>query len=81
MSVDLNSIQRGADLRNEMGLMTEDELAALTGLKVETLIMWRGEGKGPDYTKLGRTVFYRRQDVQDWISANVVLVKRTGTKG
>lgn len=62
---------------NHLGLLSEDELAALIDVKPHTLAVWRAEGKGPDFTKLGKSVFYRRKDVEDWIAANVVVTKRT----
>lgn len=81
MSAALETNDLTARLRQEMGLMTEEDLAALVGIKVDTLILWRAENKGPDYVKLGRTVFYQRQDVLDWIKANKVPAQRTGTRG
>lgn len=59
------------------GLLSEDELAAMIDVKPHTLAVWRAEGKGPDYTRLGKSVFYRRDDVHAWIEANVVVTKRT----
>ena len=59
-----------------LGLLSEDELAVLIDVKKHTLTQWRADGKGPDFTKLGKSVFYRRVDVENWIAANVVVTKR-----
>jgi predicted DNA-binding transcriptional regulator AlpA len=64
-------------MRNEMGLLTEQELADMLGYKVLTLVTWRQQGRGPDYTKLGKTIFYRREAVQEWIKRNETPVART----
>jgi hypothetical protein len=37
---------------------------------VRTLKYWRSVRTGPDWTKLGRTVVYKRQDVLDWLDRN-----------
>ena len=68
----------GADLRLKLGLMSEDDLARALDVKVTTLQDWRQRKIGPDYVKLGKGTFYRRQDVEDWIAANVVATKRVG---
>lgn len=61
----------------QLGLLSEDELAELIEVKPHTLAVWRTEGKGPDFTRLGKSVFYRQIDVAAWIGANVVVTKRT----
>lgn len=66
-----------AELRiSHLGLLSEDELAQMIEVKPHTLSVWRAEGKGPDFTKLGKSVFYRRIDVEQWIAANVVVTRR-----
>ena len=54
--------------RDVLGLMTVDELCAALEVKPETLARWRVNGEGPRYTKLGKSVFYRRADVRVWIA-------------
>lgn len=58
-------------------ILTEDDLAEVLGLEPRTIQAWRAEGRGPDFVKLGKSVFYRVADVRAWIDANVVVVKRT----
>lgn len=56
-------------LTNE--LLTSAETAVLLGIKRNTLEIWRGQGKGPAFAKLGNApqsaVRYRRADVAAWI--------------
>lgn len=65
-------VEVAATLRSQIGIMSVDEVAAVMDVTPHTLYVWRADGKGPKFVKLGRSVFYRRQDVQDWIDANVV---------
>ena len=51
--------------------LTEGEVAGLLGVSPNTLKHWRWAGKGPRYVKLVSKVAYRRQDLDEWISANV----------
>lgn len=57
------------NLRREFALLTEEELAQILHLSPNTLQVWRVEGKGPKFVKLGKGVFYRDADVFDWIDA------------
>lgn len=67
---------RAATLRSAIELFSEDELAEVLDVKPQTLAAWRAEERGPDYVKLGKSVFYRKADVLEWINANVVLTRR-----
>jgi hypothetical protein len=51
-----------------LGLLTEEELAGAFQIEVNTLRVWRREEKGPPYVKIGRTTFYRTDDVETWLS-------------
>jgi predicted DNA-binding transcriptional regulator AlpA len=54
-------------------LMTPQELAAMTGLRVQTLAKMRCQGHGPAFVKLShRAVRYKAADVAAWIDSNVV---------
>ena len=59
-----------------LNLLWEDELAKLLEVGEETLASWRKEGKGPDFTRVGKKIAYRLSDVTDWIKANVQVVNR-----
>ncbi len=54
-------------------LLTTSETAAMLGLKINTLEIWRVQGKGPHFLKvgdgLGAPVRYRRSDVVAWLEA------------
>ena len=53
-------------------LITEVEASAMRGQSVRTLQMERLKGGGCPYVKLGRSVRYRRSDVEAFINARVV---------
>ena len=50
-------------------MLTTSELAVLIGKNERTLANWRCARTGPKYVKLGSTVRYRVNDVEDWIAA------------
>lgn len=66
----------GRMLRQQFGLLAPDEFAALRGVDTRTLDVERCHGRGPDYVKLGRRVFYRTEDVMTWIRLNVTQTDR-----
>jgi hypothetical protein len=44
------------------------DVARMTGLSVHTLSSWRfNGGPGPSHFKLGKRVFYRQTDVEQWL--------------
>lgn len=49
--------------------MTLQELAEFLNKPVQTLYAWRHHGTGPRGIKVGRTVRYRRADVDAWLEA------------
>ncbi|KRC34866.1 hypothetical protein ASE10_09260 [Lysobacter sp. Root76] len=46
--------------------------AAYLGLSEQTLHKMRSQGRGPRYVKLGGRVFYRRTDLDAYLSASTV---------
>jgi predicted DNA-binding transcriptional regulator AlpA len=53
---------------SDRDLLTAQDVAQMTGLSVHTLSWWRfSGGVGPKHLKLGRRVFYRRDDVEKWL--------------
>jgi predicted DNA-binding transcriptional regulator AlpA len=63
----IHETARGA--RQQMGLLTEEEVAAILQLNsVTTLATWRSQKKGPPSMKLGKRVFYSLQDLAGWVS-------------
>lgn len=53
-------------------LVTEDEAAKILHQAPRTLTVWRCDGKGPRYTKLGRRIFYRRSWLGEYIEKQTV---------
>ena len=66
-----------ARLKREFDLLSPSDLAALRGVDERTLMVERSQGRGPDYVKLGRTVYYRGCDIRKWIELNVQATDRT----
>ncbi|TXT26962.1 MAG: hypothetical protein FD131_3958 [Rhodocyclaceae bacterium] len=50
-------------------LLRESEVAQLLGMKNQTLQVWRTQGQGPSFLKIGRYVRYDRETVMAWINA------------
>jgi Helix-turn-helix domain len=65
-------------LRTGFDLLSPADLAALLAVDERTLAVWRCQKRGPDFVKLGRAIFYRREDVATWIGLNVVTTDRAG---
>jgi Helix-turn-helix domain len=61
---------RGEQLRDAFGLLSPADLESLLGVDERTLGVWRGDGKGPACVRLGRAIFYRREDVAAWKDAS-----------
>ncbi len=55
--------------QNPLVLNTE-QVAERLGLSISTLAKMRLYGTGPAYSKLGRRVVYRLEDLEAWIAAN-----------
>lgn len=51
----------------EPRLLSTDDAAMYIGLAVPTLKEMRIKGKGPKFCKIGRTVRYKREDLDAWI--------------
>ena len=62
---------RGEQMRDAFQLLSPADLSALLEVDERTLAVWRVQRRGPDFVKLGRTVFYRRADILAWIELNV----------
>jgi len=53
-------------------LIPTSQAAQMLGLKPQTLRVWRLEGKGPKYVRMGNQshgrAYYDLSDIQEWIS-------------
>jgi len=58
-------------------LLTPDQVAAFTGLSVETLAQWRSQRRGIPFLKLSRNVVrYRQSDLDHWLAERIVPVEQ-----
>ena len=54
-------------------LLTREQAAAYLGLKPQTLASWVVRHiQGPPFIKVGRSVRYRRTDLDRWLDSQVV---------
>jgi len=67
----------GTKLREDLGVLTDQEFCLAVGIEPSTAAAWRSRGTGPDYVKVGGRVLYRRVDVIEWLEANRKLGART----
>lgn len=66
------SKRRAEALLHDLDLIEDTVFAAAIGVEPQTLAVWRSEGHGPAYYKLGRKVFYRREALRPWIDSSAV---------
>jgi predicted DNA-binding transcriptional regulator AlpA len=63
-------------------LLDRKQVAVLLGISVATLKAWVCERKGPVFYKMGSgrgsRVYYRREDVQEWLNSNAVRIQMKG---
>lgn len=52
------------------GRMDTRAASVYTGLSLKSLAVMRCTGNGPAFVKLGKAVFYRRDDLDAWIDQN-----------
>ena len=56
-------------MTTELDLLSTAEAAGMTGIPEGTWRYWRHCGdEGPPSVRLGKRVFYRKQDIIDWIN-------------
>jgi hypothetical protein len=46
-----------------------EQLATELGVTERTLLRWRKTRTGPPVTAIGRTIYYRRQAIKEWLLA------------
>ncbi|OPX33825.1 MAG: hypothetical protein B1H12_11215 [Desulfobacteraceae bacterium 4484_190.2] len=54
-------------------LLTEQEVAELTGLSLSTLRMNRSKGKGIPYLKIGKCVRYNMEDLKNYLESKKII--------
>lgn len=65
--MDLTAVAGGDDI------LTPQQAAGYLVQSPNTLRQWRSQGRGPAYEKRGRNIRYRKQDLDAWRNANVVV--------
>ncbi|MGE3292320.1 MAG: hypothetical protein AB7O95_13150 [Geminicoccaceae bacterium] len=63
-ALSLNDVRR---LRWELGILSEEDLAAVVGTTVRTLRGWRNKRCGPPWVKVGQIALYRRASITAWL--------------
>jgi len=59
-------------------LLTDDQAAALLGIKPQTLAAWRMTGRyALPYLRVGRCVRYRPADIEAWLTSRRVGVNQS----
>lgn len=58
---------------DERPLATRAEVADYLRVPLRTLEQWACKGRGPAYTRVGRHVRYRWEDVEAWLDAQRVV--------
>ncbi len=59
-------------MRESQNLLDTESAASVLGVKAGTLEVWRTYGKGPKFLKIGRSVRYRRQDLEAYLEDSVM---------
>jgi predicted DNA-binding transcriptional regulator AlpA len=55
------------------GRLDRPNAALYTGFSVKTLTMHASAGTGPKFQKIGGRVFYRREDLDEWLGSFAVV--------
>ena len=56
-------------------LLNTKEAASLMRMSPGTLEIWRSDGRGPRYRKIGWKVFYTVEDLQEFIESGLVRTR------
>jgi len=61
-------------------LLTEHDVARITGLSVASVRRWRLLQQGPKYMKLGASVRYKPDDISAWLASRPTGGEQTGRR-
>lgn len=61
----------GEGLRRTLKILTPKEVATMLEVSQGTVDLWRKDRVGPQYTRLGRRVYYLEEDLQIWFQQNI----------
>lgn len=56
----------------EQSLLTQRETSRVLHISQRTLQKWRSEGRGPRWLRVGRRIWYRPADIEEWLDEQVV---------
>jgi predicted DNA-binding transcriptional regulator AlpA len=59
-----------------LSLLRTPDVAKTLGVSITKLEHMRSEGRGPPWIRVGRSVRYRPEDIQSYLSANTVTSNR-----
>ena len=62
-------------------ILTDRELAGELDIPHRRLEQWRYLGTGPAFVRIGRSVRYRRDDVEAWLASQTVTPAASGAAG
>lgn len=54
------------------GMWKTEEAAAFLGVAAQTMNKWRCKAQGPKYVKIAHAVWYREEDLREWIAQSVI---------
>lgn len=66
------STARLAALAERLGCITEEDLALLGSVELETVRAWRHRGQGPTFQKVGNRALYPLAAVAQWLGQRAV---------
>lgn len=66
-----SAIEKLAKEKNQ--IMDEAGASEFLAIPANTLRVWRSQGKGPNYKKVGRMIRYDKRDLEAWIKTRDVL--------
>jgi predicted DNA-binding transcriptional regulator AlpA len=70
-----------ANRSNLEALLTEHDVARITGLSVASVRRWRLLRQGPKYMKIGAAVRYRQEDLTSWLESRPTGGDQTRANG
>ena len=78
MEIGIEQTAMRSALANDLGFMTEEQVAMLAMVKPATIEDWRKRGNGPTYTRFGSAFFYAIDDVKEHLKS---LTKHRSREG
>ena len=67
------------DLTQHFNLTPEESFAALRGVKISALQNERALGKGPEFKRVGRRIYYPLKEIERYLASCTVKPTRTLT--